>query len=484
MIGLHPALAFLRDTTPGARSLGNDTLLLNIEGTAVEIFVVPADAPRAFFTAGQTKLSYRCRGELPGGAVESVRRVLLELRTSLSAARISSPDDPLSDNGAWTDAFDSHALPAWREWAIRNYRVAIEGGRQQVSCAGLPDCLDIRMRPPVQPTTPELTEAPKNGPCARCGRARTCSAASDRADTKVAPLRHTDALGAELAALRVLAQASSVPLEQALDAHSLLAEACGERSLAGALPLEYSVRLPAGDRRPDRLRFVSYYPLVNDDRLRSEISRGRREAVRQLATQWLTERETAFLERWLECAAKTQPATLGLSIGVDMNATRVRLQVYAHPEPNQDGSRFVDAVVNEVGGSAQSIPKPASPAVLVALALSPDQSPALKLYYHRSWAERGDTDLLRDGLGALEPFNPGWGLAIQEHVDGRAEWVKWDFPVTTHYQDFGRFLSAFWTATGSARKSAPEWMSGEHFSPWPTWASLGRGGWALYFQAR
>ena len=97
---------------------------------------------------------------------------------------------------------------------------------------------------------------------------------------------------------------------------------------------------------------------------------------------------------------------------------------------------------------------------------------------------RGDTGLLPEGLGELAPFNPGWGLAVQEHVDGRAEWVKWDFPVTTHYQVYERFLAAFWRTTGDRQESVPTWLSGEHFSPWPTWASLGRGGWALYFQAR
>ncbi len=484
MNGLHPALAFLRDRMQSARALAPDTLVLDVEGTRVEIFVVPADARRAFFAAGPTKLSYRCSGEITNRAKESLRRVLLDIAELLSAGGVIGPEGPLPEGGAWANGLRSDDLPAWRDWVMRSYRTSIEGGRQQDTCAGLPDCLDTRMRPPIQPRSNELAEAPDSGPCSRCGRARFCFAARNRDADLLKPVRHGDAVGAELAALRVLAEASSVQLAQALEAHSVLADACGDRAVEGALPLEYSVRLPAGDLKPDRLRFVSYYPLVTSDAVRHEISRGRRQAVRALSARWLTSRETAFLDTWLECAEQTQPATLGLSIGMDMDPSRVRLQVYAHPEPNDDGARFVNAVVAGLGGSIESLPTLASPAVLVGLALSVDHPPALKLYYHRHWAERGDTGLLSDGLGPLEPFNPGWGLAIQEHVAGRAEWVKWDFPVTTHFQEYERFLDAFWTATGSPQGSVPEWLSGEHFSPWPTWASLGRGGWALYFQAR
>ncbi len=484
MTGLHPAIAFLRDRMQSARALAPDTLVLEVEGTRVEIFVVSADSRLAFFAAGPTKLSYRCRGEIPDRAKESLRPVLLELARFLSAGGVMGPDGPLPKGGAWTNSVRGEDLPAWRDWVVQSYRTSIEGGRQQDTCAGLPACLDTRMRPPIQPPSTELAEAPESGPCSRCGRARYCFAARDHDVDVLKPLRHADAVGAEIAALRVLAEASSVPLARALEAHSVLADACGDRAIEGALPLEYSVRLPAGGRQPDRLRFVSYYPLVTSDAVRLEIGRGRREAVRAVSARWLTSRETGFLDTWLECAAQTQPATLGLSIGMDIDPSRVRLQVYAHPEPNDDGERFVNAVVAGLGGSVESIPKPASPAVLVGLALSVDQPPALKLYYHRHWAERDDTGLLSDGLGSLEPFNPGWGLAIQEHVDGRADWVKWDFPVTTHFQDYQSFLDAFWTAVGTPRESVPEWLSGEHFSPWPTWASLGRGGWALYFQAR
>jgi hypothetical protein len=122
--------------------------------------------------------------------------------------------------------------------------------------------------------------------------------------------------------------------------------------------------------------------------------------------------------------------------------------------------------------------------VLVGIALSASRPPALKLYYRRTWEARGDTGLLPDGLEELAPFNPGWGLAVQEHIDGRAEWVKWDFPVTTHYQIYDRFLAAFCRTAGDREASVPDWLSGERFSPWPTWASLGRGGRELYFVAR
>ena len=39
-----------------------------------------------------------------------------------------------------------------------------------------------------------------------------------------------------------------------------------------------------------------------------------------------------------------------------------------------------------------------------------------------------------------------------------------------------------WLSTGSP--AVPEWLSGSQFSPWPTWASIGRGGATLYFIAR
>lgn len=481
MKGLHPALAYLREKLRAAQVLGTDTLVLDVAGVRVELFVAPSDRRLAFFSAGRTKLSYRCAGTLSESSKESLRELLLEARGLLEAGRIVAPRDPLPEAGGWTDAVEAGDLSTWRDWATRNYRAAVEGGRQQSFCAGLPECLDLRMRPPIQSTWTDLDNAPDRGPCASCGRARGCFAA-DGTNTGLTPLRHADAAGAEVAALHVLATAASIPLDRALESYSALNDACGDRAVDGAIPLEYSIRLPTGERRPDRLRFVSYYPLVGNDDVRREVSRGRRRAIRALAQKWLGANATSQLDVWLQCADQTQPDTLGLSIGIDMDRERLRLQVYAHPEPNDDGIRFVDTVTTALGGASESIPKPAAPAVLVGLALAPESPPALKLYYHRCWPERGDTGLLADGLGALEDFNPGWGLAIQEHVDGRAEFVKWDFPVTTHFQDYPRFLAAFGTATSA--DPLPEWLSGKHFSPWPTWASLGRGGWALYFQAR
>ena len=74
------------------------------------------------------------------------------------------------------------------------------------------------------------------------------------------------------------------------------------------------------------------------------------------------------------------------------------------------------------------------------IALAAGGPPTLKLYYRRTWDTRHDTGLCPEGLGELDAFNPGWGLAVQEHADERAAWVKWDFPVTTHYQVYDRFL--------------------------------------------
>jgi hypothetical protein len=157
--------------------------------------------------------------------------------------------------------------------------------------------------------------------------------------------------------------------------------------------------------------------------------------------------------------------------------------VYAHPGPRDGADRLVDAAVRRLGGARERVP-PDAP-VLVGIALAAGSPAALKLYFRRAWDGRDDTGLLPDGLGELAPFNPGWGLAVQEHVDGHAEWRKWDFPVTTHYQDYDRFLAAFWRTPGDPGRSIPEWLSGDRFSPWPTWASLGRGGGrALYFVAR
>jgi len=330
-----------------------------------------------------------------------------------------------------------------------------------------------------------LAEAPRNGPCSQCGRARGCPAARESdGRSGLRPLRHADAGSAELAALCRLSAASSIPLTHALEAYSLLTTACEDRALDGALALEYSVRLPAGERQPDKLRFVSYYPMVTSDVVRREINRGRRAAVRQLAARWLTPQDRTLLETWLACTTETQPATLGLSIGVEMDTAGIRLQVYAHPDPRHGADRFVKAAVRILGGSPETIPTQGSSPVLVGVALSSSRSPALKLYYHRPWEDRRDTGLLAEGLGELTPFNPGWGLAVQEHSEGRAEWVKWDFPVTTHYQVYERFLETFWRATVDRHESVPSWLSGESFSPWPTWASLGRGGSALYFHAR
>lgn len=479
MTELHPALAFLRDRIPAACVLGAEALAFEVDGVRIEIFTASAGAA-ALFAAGSTRLSYRSSAPIPESSKESLRRMLLELREALSAGRVESARDALADGGGWTD---SGADPTvWRDWVVRSYRGIVASGRRD-ACAGLPDCLDLRMRPPIAAPWPEIAAAPRSGPCSRCGRAGGCVAARQREDV-YKPLRHADAASAELAALQVLAQAASLPLEKALAAYQNLNSACGDRALEGSLPLEYSVRMPRGEQQPDRLRFVSYYPLVSSDAVREQIHRRRREAVRELAALWLTPAEATALDAWLDCAAATQPATLGLSIGVEMDATDIRLQVYAHPEADADGERFAAAAVTRLGGAAGDVSIPSQPPVLIGIALSANRPPALKLYYHRTWAERGDTGLLSDGLAELEPFNPGWGLAINEQCGGRAAWVKWDFPVTTHYQDYERFLSAFWRATGAPQLAVPDWLSGEQFSPWPTWASLGRGGWALYFHAR
>jgi hypothetical protein len=186
----------------------------------------------------------------------------------------------------------------------------------------------------------------------------------------------------------------------------------------------------------------------------------------------------------LECTTESQPDTLGLSIGLELDPNGIRLQIYGHPGPSDGADRLAHAVVARLGGAPESLPLQGSPPVLVGIALAAGQPPALKLYYRRTWETRSDTGLRPDGMGELEAFNPGWGLAVQEHVDGRAAWVKWDFPVTTHYQVYDRFLAAFWRTTSDPQAAIPDWLSGEHFSPWPTWASLGRGGAALYFIAR
>lgn len=476
---LHPALAFLRERLPSSRPLGDEALAIAIDGVRVEIFVAAA-GERAFFAAGATRLSYRCAAPLGDRAKEALRRALLDLRDTLAAARVESVRDALRDGGGWTESGGDPA--AWRDWVARSYRTVVAAGRRD-ACAGLPDCLDLRMRPPIAPQWRQIAVAPRSGPCSRCGRAGGCDSARE-GEGDYEPLRHPDAVSAELAALRVLAASASLPLATALDAYQHLTTACGDRALEGALPLEYSVRMPRGERQPDRLRFVNYYPLVGDDAVREQIHRRRVEAIRALTERWLTPAETAALDSWLDCAATTQPPTLGLSIGVEMAADDVRLQVYAHPEADEDGLRFAAAAVGRLGGSAGNVPAPPRPPVLVGIALAAGRPAALKLYYHRAWAERGDTGLLRDGLADLEPFNPGWGLAIHEHCGDRSGWVKWDFPVTTHYQEYDRFLTAFWRTTGAPGREMPDWLSGEQFSAWPTWASLGRGGWALYFHAR
>ncbi len=485
MNSVHPALAFLQDRMPTARAVGSETLRLEIDGARVEICVAPANGGSAFFAEGGTRLSYRCSSGLPDRAKERLRAVLLELKAALAAGHVVDPHAPLPEGGGWTDRIDGSDLPAWRDWAARSYRAAVEADRRE-DCRGLPDCLDLRMRPPIPSPCIELAEPPGSGPCARCGRARVCASARESAEGELGlkPLRHADAGSAELAALRVLSAAAAFPLADALEAYALLVGACEDRTLAGASPLEFSVRLAAGARQPDRLRFVSYYPMVASDAVRREINRGRRAAVRTLGARWLTPRERVPLGAWLECTTDAQPDTLGLSIGVEMDTTGIRLQVYAHPGPRDAADRLVNAVVRRLGGAPERIPSEGPAPVLVGIALSAGGPPALKFYYRRAWEARGDTGLLPDGLEELAPFNPGWGLAVQEHVDGRAEWVKWDFPVTTHYQVYDRFLAAFWRMTGDRQAVVPDWLSGESFSPWPTWASLGRGGGALYFVAR
>ncbi len=482
---MHPALAFLLETIPAARPGGADTLRLEIDGERVEIFVAPENGGSTLFAAGTTTLAYRCRSGLSPLVKERLRAVLLELRAALAAGRVADPHASLPARHGWTEPLGGEDLSAWRAWVVRSYRAAVEAGRSD-DCRGLPDCLDLRMRPPLAAPSVAWSAPPRTGPCARCGRARACPSARERAEGEdgLKPLRHADPTSAELAALRVLAAEAAVPMAGALEAHGLLIDACGDRALAGALPLEYSVRLSPRTRRPDRLRFVSYYPMVASDPTRREINRGRRAAARALAARWLAPTARAALDTWLACTTEVAPDTLGLSIGLELDPTGIRVQVYAHPGPNDGAERLADAVVGRLGGAAESIPREGAPPVLVGIALAAGGSPALKLYYPRAWDARGHTGLRPEGLGVLEAFNPGWGLAVQEHADGRAAWVKWDFPVTTHHQVYDRFLAAFWRETTAPSAAIPDWLSGEHFSPWPTWASLGRGGAALYFVAR
>ena len=482
---VHPALAFLQEKVPNARAAGPDTLRLEIDGERVEIFVAAEHDASLLFTTEGTRLAYRCRAGLAPAVKERLRAVLLELRAMLAAGRVGDPTTPLPAGGGWTERVDGTNVSAWRDWATRSHRAAIEAGRND-DCRGLPDCLDLRMRPPLPTPSDALQAPPHHGPCARCGRARACRSAheSSDGDQSLKPLRHADAASAELAALGALAAESAIPLAHALAAYSLLVDATGDRTLAGAMPLEFSVRLSEGTRRPDRLRFVSYYPLVASDSVRREIHHARRAATRTLADRWLGPVERDALDAWLACAAETQPDTLGLSIGLELDPSGVRLQIYAHPGPNDDADRLVRAVVRRLGGAEASLPPAGSAPVLVGIALTAGGPPAQKLYYRRAWDARGDTGLLPGGLGELQPFNPGWGLAIQEHVDGSAAWVKWDFPVPTHYQLYDRFVAAFTRSLGDPQAAIPPWLSGAHFSAWPTWASLGRGGAVLYFVAR
>jgi hypothetical protein len=483
MNDLHPALAFLHRIMPRAQAVGADTLRWDIDDGWVEICVAPANADPVFFAAGRTRLSYRHSAGLPDRTRDRLQLLLLKLNERLAAGRVSDPRDPLPAGGGWTDCVKGGDRRAWRDWVARSYRASVEAGRRD-ECSGLPECLDLRTRPPIQRQCVELAETPRTGPCSRCGRARRCPAAQDSDEGGLKPLRHADVGSAELAALRVLAEAFSVPLARALEAYTLLTDACVDRALDGATALEYSVRLPGSEGQPGRLRFVSYYPMATSDAARCEINRGRRAAVQRLAAQWLAPPEAALLDAWLACTTETQPATLGLSIGVEVDVTNLRLQVYAHPDPRDDADSFAKVAVRTLGGSPENIPTREDPLVLVGIALSTNKPPALKLYYQRQWEARGDTGLLPHGLGELAPFNPGWGLAVQEHVGGRADWVKWDFPVTTHYQVHERFLEAFCRTGASPHESLPGWLSGESFSPWPTWVSLGRGGRALYLQAR
>jgi hypothetical protein len=481
---VHPALAFLREKVPNARAAGSDTLRVEIDGERVEIYVAPENDASVLFAAEGTKLAYRCRAGLSPAVKERLRAVLLELKAMLATGRVADPRVPLPAGGGWTERVDGTDVAAWRDWATRSYRVAVEAGRND-DCRGLPACLDLRMRPPLPSPSVALHAPPRRGPCARCGRAPVCDSAHEETngESGLRPLRHADAASAELAALRVLATEAAIPMAEALEAHTLLIEAPGDRALAGSLPLEFSVRVAEGARRPDRLRFVSYYPLVGSDSVRREINRARRAAARTLAARWLTAPERDALDAWLACAAETQPDTLGLSIGLELDPDGIRLQVYAHPGPNDDADRLANAVALRLGGDAESLPSRSS-LVLVGIALAAGAPPALKVYAHHGWDARRETGLVPEGLGALEPFNPGWGLAVQEHVDGRATWVKWDFPVTTHYQVYDGFLAAFARTIGDPEAAVPAWLSGEHFSTWPTWASLGRGGAVLYFVPR
>lgn len=483
MSHVHPALAYLQHKQPAAVVVGADTLRLTIDGEHLELFPARTNEEPTWFAAGRTRLAYRCRSGLSAAVREQLRGVLLDLRASLEAGRIVDPHTPLPAGGGWTDDLAGTALEPWRDWATQSYRTVVEQNRSD-ECHGLPDCLDLRMRPAIAPSIDALKTPPTTGPCAQCGRARVCSSAAERSAGGLKALRHADAATAEVAALRALSTAADLPAKDALEAYALLLEACGDRTVAGALPLEFSVRLAPGTRRPDRLRFVSYYPIVSSDTVRREISRGRRAATKVLASHWLAAGEREALDTWLACVAETQPDTLGLSIGVEMDASAVRLQVYAHPGPRDDADRLARAVVERLGGAANGLSPQSAPPILVGLALTRGKPPAVKLYHHRIWNDRHDTGLRPEGLGELEAFNPGWGLAIQEHENGRAAWVKWDFPVTAHYQVYDRFLAAFLRTAGDPAETVPEWLAGSQFTPWPTWASVGRGGATLYFVAR
>ncbi len=368
-----------------------------------------------------------------------------------------------------------------------------------------PLCLNPVQRPgvPEEYVVESGSSRAQNG-CRSCAVATRCVGGTrgfDHFDVDLRPLKNLDSIAGTRRFIEVFCEQWGVPTSSVairfLDGLLL-----GRFESPGVVypPLECSLKIGGGRLLP-RLRLVEYAPAVQGAKsLRSTLNRRRIRELYRLCCEMQGDESSEKVSTWLQEIGKIQGEGFELSIGIDLDVLTGRLviQLYAHLEPGErEGvlrtvewalrreeitpgfeARLVDfCKVGLEGWGPVDVP-------LLALSISDREPPRSKLYFALPLAtEAPNLGLKSIQVPGFEKQLPKSGLAIFEFSDGAGEWVKWDWPCSSHYQDIENVVSNL--IDGAVANEGPRLevlFRNEHFGAWPTWMSSSSTGVTFYFQ--